>query len=294
VSGVSAYGLRIDSALPLPELPESEGEADVVVRLGRLDDRELNRRTDGGTDFTASENDFCFRWEGIGTFSISAGSEIVVDPAPAVHDGLLREFLLGPVLAVVLQQRGLLVLHGSTVEIDGAAVVFLGGPGWGKSTLAAALHARGHGLVADDVTAVGFDADGPVVRPAYPQLRLWPDSVRAVGDDPAALPRLRPELEKRARPVAANLSATRLPLRQIYVLRKNGAMGAKPLPPQDAVIELVRHTYAVGFLADDEVRAAHLRQCGEACAHARTRRLTTSSSLQDLSALADLVERDIR
>src|SRR2546426_9378375 len=37
---------------------------------------------------------------------------------------------LGPVLAVLLHQRGRLVLHASGVALDGCAVAFLGGSGW--------------------------------------------------------------------------------------------------------------------------------------------------------------------
>jgi serine kinase of HPr protein (carbohydrate metabolism regulator) len=67
---------------------------------------------------------------------------------------------------VLLQQRGRLVLHASAVTVDLGVVAFMGGPGWGKSTMAAAMYARGHSIVADDVTAVRADKAHPVVHPS--------------------------------------------------------------------------------------------------------------------------------
>src|SRR3989454_2089338 len=54
-------------------------------------------------------------------FRSREGREIVVEPAPGVDAGTLRLFLLGPVRAVLLHQRGFLVLHASAVVLDGGA-----------------------------------------------------------------------------------------------------------------------------------------------------------------------------
>jgi hypothetical protein len=114
---------------------------------------------------------------GIGTFLVRDGREILVDPDPDAGDALLQLALLGPVLAALLQQRGDLVLHASAVEIDGAAVGFLGGRGAGKSTMAAALLRRGYPLLTDDILAVSLEDGSPRVLPGFPQLKLWPDAV---------------------------------------------------------------------------------------------------------------------
>ena len=57
------------------------------------------------------------------------------------------------------------------------AAVLAGPPGAGKSTLAAAFARFGYAVLSDDV-AVLEQLEGALhVQPAYPQLRLWPDSV---------------------------------------------------------------------------------------------------------------------
>jgi hypothetical protein len=112
----------------------------------------------------------------MGTILVRKGREIIVDPIPGLEDKVLRLFVLGPALAVLLHQRGRLVLHASAAAIAGEVVAFMGRSGWGKSTAAAALYTRGHSIVADDVTAVQVNTDTgfPVVFPAmcgYRRLR---------------------------------------------------------------------------------------------------------------------------
>src|SRR5260370_13570117 len=153
-----AYGLRIRSALTLPDLPPSDGPPDIEVRLGKLP------RVPPGTAVPwvrADDGEETLSWGGVGGFLVRAGREVVVDPDPGADGWALRLFLVGPVLAVLLRERGYLVLHGSAVERSGLTIAFLGPAGWGKSTLAAALSSRRGRLV-------------PARRPARPRRRARP------------------------------------------------------------------------------------------------------------------------
>jgi hypothetical protein len=183
-------------------------------------------------------------------------------------------------------------LHASAVALDGGAVAFLGGPGWGKSTLAAALYARGHGILADDVTAVDADAGSPMVFPGFPQLKLWPEAAAALGDAPETLPRIHPMLEKRARPAGRGFPEAPLPLRRIHVLARGPAHEIEPLRPQEALLELVRHSYCARLLQALDARrhflhCARLANCVPVC------RLKGERSLSALPDLAHLVEEDL-
>lgn len=81
--------------------------------------------------------------------------------------------LLGPGLPLLLFARGLLCLHASAVAQGGAAVLFLGDSGRGKSTLAARLGAP---RLADDIVPCSGEAGGIQVLPHFPQLKLpWHD-----------------------------------------------------------------------------------------------------------------------
>ncbi|HYI12183.1 MAG TPA: hypothetical protein VEK57_24225 [Thermoanaerobaculia bacterium] len=109
----------------------------------------------------------------------------------------MATYLLGPVLAVVLRRRGLLVLHASAVLLGGRALILCGAPGMGKSTTAAALVQSGARAVTDDVAAIVRRDGVPHVEAGYPRLRLWSDSAEGLYGTAEALPLLTPTWEKR-------------------------------------------------------------------------------------------------
>ena len=286
-----AYGLGIRSALPLPEVVRSEVAADVEVRLDAVDEAPT-MVTPSGHRRHATEGRIGLFEEGVGTFLIVDGREIVVDPAPAVDERVLRLFILGPALAVLLHQRGWLVLHGSAVAIQGRAVACLGAPGWGKSTLAAALHRRGHAVVADDVTVVRLDQGSVAVVPGFPQLKLWPDAARRLGAAVESLPRLHPRLDKRGLSVSEGFPIQALPLGRVYVLCRDNWLGIEPLRATEALQELVRHSYCAQLLPFTGL-ASHFHQCASLVTRLGVSRLHFPSSLDGLADLAETVERDV-
>jgi len=287
-----AYGLALRSALPLPELVAADETTDVFVRLGKVDRSRSNAAAEGHC-FRAFADEAYLFWEEVGTFLVRSGNEIIVEPAPGVEERVLRLFILGPALAVLLHQRGLLVLHASAVALDDGAVVFLGGPGWGKSTMAAAMYARDYGVVADDVVAVDLDGErGPTIFPGFPQLKLWPDATVSLGDIAETLPQLHPRLEKRACRVASGFPRTPLSLRHIYVLDEGRNHTIEPIEKQDALVELVRHSYGVRLLQPVNPRS-HFLQCANLANKVPVRRLKRLRSLPALPELAQIVEEDL-
>ena len=170
----------------------------------------------------------CLAWPDVGAFTIRGAESVHVRPAPCVPPEVLRLYLTGPVAAVLLHYKGFLVLHGSAVALQGAATAFLAASGWGKSTLAAALHRRGHLLIADDVAAIDMDGS-PTVLPSSAHLKLWPDALASLGDDAEALPRVHPQLEKRLQAIENPSPAEPIPLERVYVIADAPALAVEPL-----------------------------------------------------------------
>lgn len=257
----AAYGLGIMSVMPLPELAlmEEESHIDVHIRLADVCPPEMPQPASSW--FGISESDGYLHWSDVGTFHVRNGSEIVVQKATDIPESELRLFLLGPALALLLHQRGLLVLHASAISIDGHAVAFLGAQGRGKSTLAGALYARGHNLVADDIVAVDLCyAAQPVVFPGFPQLKLWPEAVSEIGETPDRLRRLHGRYDKRAYPATRGFSTAPLPLRCLYVLDEGAEARIEDLSQHAAFVELIRHTYTARVL-EANPDPSHFRQC---------------------------------
>ena len=217
----------------------------------------------------------------------------MIDPVTDVVPELLPLWALGPALALILHQRGLCVLHASGVAVRDGAIAFLGGPGAGKSTTAAALYARRYGVVADDVLAVDLSGTEPLTLPGFPQLKLWPDSLAALGDSPDEFPLLHPLLSKRSRAAADRFPSAALVLKRIYVLTGGDKPAIDGVDAQQSFLEVVRHSYAASLfeatatMKSNFQHSSHLVNCG------LVRRITVGRSLSQLDELAALVERDL-
>ena len=169
-------------------------------------------------------------------------------------------YLLGPVLGLLLRLRGVTCLHASAVAIEDRSVAFVGAPGAGKSTTAAAFARQGFGVLSDDIVALAETAGDFQVLPGCPYLRLWPESVKMFHDAPEALPRIIPDGEKR-RFVLGNertrFQSGPLQLGAIYFLgerRPDPAPYVETIRAQAALLSLVADTYGNKIL-DRDLRA---------------------------------------
>jgi hypothetical protein len=291
-----AYGLGIRSALALPELAIGDSAPDVVLRLGRIDRVPAELDAEGNGLWVAA-GQACRFLANVATCLVRGGREIIVDRVPGVDERLLRLSILGPAFALLLHQRGQFVLHASAVESGGVGVAFTGGSGWGKSTLAAALHARGCALVADDLTAIAVGSEDPTVSPAFPQIKLWPEAVVSLGEAPETMPQLHPDFNKRARRAMRGFSHRPLPLRRIYLLAEGQGPRIEPLQPHEAMIGLMPHWYGFRFgdrlLRAEGAAVSHFQQCAALASTVSVRRLIRPRQLWMLRDLASFVEDDL-
>ncbi len=280
----TAYNLGIHSELPLPELIPSKRTADVVIRFGNLSDPQQKRSN--GDDYLLGEI------EGFGMLLVQDGQKIILDPNPGVDESVLRTFILGAIMSVLLMQRGLLVLHASSIVVNGAAIAFMGESGWGKSTLAESFHAQGYGILTDDVMAIQLDSQIPMVIPSFPQIKLWPDSAACVGYAPDSLPLLNSQTQKLAHKLTDGFLQIPVPLKRLYVLDIGTDAEIIPLEPQESFVELVRHSREINALNAPEFLNAHLHQCASLVKQVPICRLQRPQTLAKLPELMNLIEND--
>jgi hypothetical protein len=158
--------------------------------------------------------------------------------------------LLGMVLALWLERRGVPTLHASVAVVDGSAVAFLGTKGGGKTTAATALVAAGHQLLVDDLVALRFRDGEVLAEPGYPMLRLWPEQLEHfLGPGHTdELPLVHPAFSKRRIGVGdrfGTFHGSAAPLRRVYVPQREdgGEVTLAPLRSSSALIELVQHSF---------------------------------------------------
>lgn len=193
-------GWRVRTRLALDAFPAWSGDdrpPDVVVSIGSFP-ATLEDEVHRGPFLAVGSRGICHvNIAGVARYCIEGGTSVTIDPMLPLDAPDIRTFLLGSVLGILCHQRGLLPLHASAVQIGDKAVAFAAQSGAGKSTLAAKLVSRGHRLLADDIVAIDTRAPGgPIVLPSFPRMKLWRDSLVAMGAMRADLTRVRSGLEK--------------------------------------------------------------------------------------------------
>ena len=117
-------------------------------------------------------------------FLVEDGRAVRYETERGAQESDVRAALLGDVWAVLGWQRGLLPLHASSVTRGRDLHAFTGGPGMGKSTLAAALARHGYALFTDDVVLLdptSFDAGSGPLGHGHGALRLYRRSMALTG-----------------------------------------------------------------------------------------------------------------
>lgn len=291
-----AYGLRICSPIPLPEFLPTDSGCDVVIHIDSQEciyDRHFPPDISAqGWDCQVGLEEATLAIKNIGVFRILGGQEIIIIPAPSVENSLIRLCLVGTVMAILLYQRGLLVLHASVVDVEGSAVGFMGMSGAGKSSTAAALYKRGHPIIADDVMAVNLDTSSVTVFPGFPQIKLSSEAATSLEYDEQSLFVLHPLEEKRGFRVSSTFPATVFPLKCIYILSEGTSLEIEPIQPHESVIALLPHSVPTRWLISGD--ASHFYQCANLAKTIPFYRLKRPRSLVLLPELARLVEEHLK
>ncbi|WP_141246024.1 serine kinase [Mesorhizobium sp. WSM3859] len=292
-----AYGLVIGSEVTLPELePMAPATPDLEIAVGPVDFP--GRASQDATAFRFEPTRQYLSWQAVGTFMISDANRIAVDPAPGVDDPLLAFPLLGPVMALALHQRGLLVLHASAIEVDGKSVIFMGDKGAGKSTTAGAMIRAGHRLLTDDVVALDLsDPDRPIILPGFPQLKLAADAAGAIRLERAEVrPQVHPQIDKAQHRLRDGFAAEAAPVSRLYVLERGVRAATSALSGAAALPAIIKFSYITRFgrqALPEGFAALHLRQCAQIAGRIGVSRLEVPAGLDRIDEAVAAIETDL-
>lgn len=294
----TAFGIVFRSELELPELlPARDGERpDVEVVCGAVPD-ELPGVLKRGVRFQATAETLRLQVDGVATYLVEHGRKITIAREAAASDDDVRVFLLGSAIGALLHQRGDLVLHGSAIDWNGTAVVFLGRSGVGKSTLAAAFRSRAHAVLTDDLCVVRPGPEGRMLaHPGFPQTKLWLDSLEKLDISPDGLRRIRHKLEKRAVPLATDFAGQPLPVGKLFVLRacNRPELTLEPVQGPGKFAVLKNQTYRFGFLAAIEGKSGHFQRALRLAQQVPLTAIARPSGVFGLGELVEAIEADLR
>jgi hypothetical protein len=293
----TAYGLWFHSELPIPQFLRGCGPADISIRLVRP--AELFTTPDLPVLLEIAPDLATLEVHDVGRFVMREGRSVELAPRPGVDEGQLRLYLVGIVTSLILYQRGFLVLHGSSLVIDDAAIALIGPVGAGKSTTAAALYQRGHRVLADDNTAVRLVEGVSTVHPGFPQLKVDHRASTLLGHSHDDLLELHISETKRGLNVRNRFPACTFPLKSIYVLSAEektplAKSAIDGVPLKEAVLELLRNSAPTRFRVPDS--PGHFLQCAEVAKKVpvfRVQRRESVVALPDLAAAIEAHSRSI-
>lgn len=288
-----AYGLLIDSDLEIPEFPLAPDQtlaSDLAIRWG-----ERPQIPDSIVDqpfaIDLSDSDALFYRRDQMIFQVREGKTVEVSSYPGVEAGLIRAYLVGLIMALVLYQRGYLVLHASVVTRHDRAVAFMAASGGGKSSLATALHLRGWGFFNDDVAPLRCSDQQVRVSPGFPQVKLTDASALSLGQDLDALIPLHSAEEKRGLRMTGPRHAD-LPLSCIFVLQIGEQLQiSERLGPSQALHELLLQTLPTRFHVQGN--PGHLQNCAQVARQIPLYHLHRTQDLSQMPELVTLVEQHL-
>lgn len=237
---------------------------------------------------------FLLRVPGLADVLVRQGREMVVAPRRG-SETAIASLVAGPAVAALLQQRGVATLRAGAVALrGGGAALFLGGTALGKSSLVAALVARGHWMLADDLTALAWRRGELMALPAFPALRLWADALARLGWEDRARKPLTADAKKHLVPLPEAFCGVPAPVRKCYLLAngKDRRTVLTPLAKRDAYLALLDLRYRRFFQAGAPSRSAF----GAIAALAQRAPMVLAQRSLDgfpLEGLADAVSRDL-
>lgn len=173
-----ACGLTIASDIELPMLMGSKASSapDITVKRGDPKASSVSALTQVSAFGFANPDTFQMAIPDLAEFGVVGGSRISYGRGKCPR--LLAAVLQSIALPMALMQRGYLVLNGTALARDNAALVLLGATASGKSSVAASLAVQGFSVLSDDICVIDHEGHALALSPC---LKLWRQTADQLG-----------------------------------------------------------------------------------------------------------------
>lgn len=305
-----AYGFLIQSSWPLPLVVEC-GDFSPRIQLLEVGPSffesvtcDLAPQLDASQWFQCfqlSNGDHYLRWAGLFEFLVSAdGHRIWGHSLPAGSLERMQTYLMGQVIAMGLVKQGVEPLHATVVVVENEAIGFLGGSGFGKSTLGAAFVAAGFTILTDDMLVIEKKGLEYFAQPGPARVKLFPEPAEVFLPGQSVGVTMNQATPKLVLPLDRTQSwSMPVPINTLFVLNSPDTQ----VPADDVVISHLSRRQACLKLAENTfntvilgaVRQAQLfSMITELAAGLQVKSLTYSRDLSKISRVVDAVLADVR
>lgn len=256
------FGLSIQSTFFFPELLNKSIGSDVKIYFNKFNNLENFEETYFGDLLKLRYNDHISLvfYDEKPIIKIINGNEIIIHPENKLPENLLRTLILSKGMGSILQQRGLLVLHASSVKMGDGAIVFAGFSGNGKSTITSVLNKNGYPLISDDLLAIKSEGTHFLAYSGFPRIKLWKDIIEDIMDNQEFAHIIHPESNKFSYSVEENFFQQALNIKKIFLIENGEKNEIIKVNSQKALISLIKNSYNFNIFNSSE-KISNLIQC---------------------------------
>jgi energy-coupling factor transporter ATP-binding protein EcfA2 len=231
-----AYGLKVGSQIPFPELfpIEDDGPMDLDIVLGDIPTIEKTETGYHSAEYDITPDAYRITIKDIASYHVSEGKRIIISAHAKADQDSIRLFCLSNAFAAALHQRKTIPLHCSAIIDKGELVLVFGASGAGKSTTMASFLQKGYKPFSDDVCVpvVQAASDEIMLFSSYPMMKFWKETLYIAGFLRKADRKIRPDMEKYGIYYHEDFLTTSLKPKLIVLLEKDDKIEAP-------VIELI-------------------------------------------------------
>ena len=175
------YGLNIESKIEVPEFEVIDSNSDIDVKLsfGVVNEEIIDLITQGHRA-KYEKQDMWFYIEDVAIFHIYNGDTVTIEPMGDKNNKMIKLYIMGSVMGMILLQRNMVAIHGGGIVIDGKGCIFTGQKGAGKSTITTALRNKGYKFIADDVCSINI-GETNTIHHGFGYQKLCEDAMEKLG-----------------------------------------------------------------------------------------------------------------
>jgi len=289
-----AFGLKIQSAFEIPEFLPAEFETPEAAIYFEKVPSAIDETEKKGLRYQLNQREFLLKLDHVADYYVKEGRKIIIQKKEESTLQEVRLFLVGIVFSALLHQRGTFALHASALKKDNDCFLVAGNSGAGKSTLTREFLNDGYQVLSDDIGVLEKTNDVIQVKPAFPFIKLWKDSMEHLELDEMEGKKLRDQMDKYGFGLdpGKEFYTEELPVKKIFILTAHNQAEYKSekLKGIDKFNALKNHTYRFQFIAN-RVRPSHFELINHIANRIPVYRVTRPQAPINPKGLKDFIEK---
>lgn len=290
------YGLNIESEILVPELMVLDNKIDknidVKIYYKTMPD-DIKQNVNEGKKAFYNGQYVWFHIDNVGTYLIQNGDTVTIDLCENPDLNILKVYILGSVLGIILLQRNTVAIHGGSIVINNKGCIFTGDKGAGKSTLTTALRQRGYDFVSDDVGAIEL-SDIPMINPGFGYQKLCEDAMTKLGYDSSEYTPFRSDMNiKYIVPALDNFVSEKVPFKALFEIEQvdTQKLEVVEVTGNEKLQKIIKNVFRIEVLMySGGVPADYFKKCLEIAKHVKFYKITRPKNQFTVNEQIDIIE----